>query len=84
MILLYSSISMVQVLKKTQRDTYRNFISDPNYFYTQRFIDPNDDSFGLQPQVKMLAYAGIETKSIGEFVPGPVAKKKKKKKTKKI
>ena len=34
--------------------------------------------FGLQPQVKMLAYAGIETKSIGEFVV-PVAKKKKKK-----
>ena len=65
------------MLKKTQRDTYRNFISDPNYFYTQRFIDPNDDPIWITTQVKMLAYAGIETKSIGEFV-APGCKKKKK------
>ena len=79
--LLYSSISMVPMLKKTQRDTYRNFISDPTIFTPAKIYRPNDDSFGLQPQVKMLAYAGIETKSIGEFV-AAVAKNHKRKKYK--
>ena len=43
--LLYSSISMVPMLKKTQRDTYRNFISDPTIFTCG--CNPNESSFGL-------------------------------------
>ena len=43
MILLYSSISMVHMLKKTQRDTYRNFISDPTIFTPAKIYRPNDD-----------------------------------------
>ena len=76
---LYSSISMVPLLKQTQRNTFRNFISDPTIFTPASIYRPNDDSFGLQPQIKMLAYAGIETKSIGEFV-AAVAKNHKRKK----
>ena len=75
---LYSSISMVPLLKQTQRNTFRNFISDPTIFTPASIYRPNDDSFGLQPQIKMLAYAGIETKSIGEFV-AAVAKNHKRK-----
>tara|TARA_B100000035_G_scaffold301674_1_gene298492 strand:+ start:1614 stop:4568 length:2955 start_codon:yes stop_codon:yes gene_type:complete len=78
---LYSSISMVPMLKKSQRNTYRNFISDPTIFTPASIYRPNDESFGLQPQVKMLAYAGIETKTIGEFV-AAVAKNHKRKKYK--
>ena len=65
---LYSSITMIPMLKQTQRNTFRNFIADPNIFTPSSIYRPNDLSFGLQPQIKMLAYAGIETKTIGEFV----------------
>lgn len=78
---LYSSISMVPMLKQTQRNSFRNFISDPTIFTPGSIYRPNDVSFGLQPQIKMLAYAGIETKSIAEFV-AAVAKNHKRKKYK--
>ena len=65
---LYSSVSMVPLLKQTQRNTFRNFISDPTIFTPGSIYRPNDETFGLQPQIKMLAYAGIETKAIAEFV----------------
>lgn len=78
---LYSSISMVPMLKQTQRNSFRNFISDPTIFTPASIYRPNDESFGLQPQIKMLAYAGIETKSMREFV-AAIAKNHKRKKYK--
>jgi len=69
---------MVPMLKQTQRNSFRNFISDPTIFTPGSIYRPNDLSFGLQPQIKMLAYAGIETKSISEFV-AAVAKNHKRK-----
>tara|TARA_B100001248_G_scaffold26492_1_gene17378 strand:+ start:32178 stop:35135 length:2958 start_codon:yes stop_codon:yes gene_type:complete len=71
--LLYSSISMVPLMKNTDRLSFRNFISDPNIFPPQAVYRPNDPAFGLQDQIKALAYAGIETKEVQEFV-GAVAK----------
>jgi len=65
---LYSSISMIPLLPKTQRNLYRNFISDPTIFTPESIFRPNDETFGIQPDMKMLAYAGIETKHIREFV----------------
>jgi len=76
---LYSNVSMVPLLKQAQRNTFRNFISDPTIFTPGSIYRPNDETFGLQPQIKMLAYAGIETKKIGEFV-AAVAKNHKRKK----
>ena len=70
---------MVPLLKQAQRNTFRNFISDPTIFTPGSIYRPNDETFGLQPQIKMLAYAGIETKKIGEFV-AAVAKNHKRKK----
>ena len=66
--LLYSNISMVPLLKNKDRLDFRNFISDPNIFPPQSIYRPNDASFGLQDQIKALAYAGIETKDIRDFV----------------
>jgi hypothetical protein len=71
--LLYSSISMVPLMKNADRLSFRNFISDPNIFPPQSVYRPNDPAFGLQDQIKALAYAGIETKEVQEFV-GAVAK----------
>ena len=79
--LLYSSISMVPMLKSDQRTSFRNFIADPNIFTPASIYRPNDPTFGLQNQIKALAYAGIETKNIRDFV-GAVARNHKKKKYK--
>ena len=65
---LYSSVTMVPLLPQDQRNKYRNFISDPTIFNPASIYRPNDDTFGIQPEIKMLAYAGIETKHIREFV----------------
>ena len=65
---MYSNISMVPLLKNKDRLDFRNFISDPNIFPPQSIYRPNDASFGLQDQIKALAYAGIETKDIRDFV----------------
>ena len=66
--ILYSSITMIPLLPKDQRNTYRNFISDPTIFTPGSIYRPNDPTFGLQPEIKVLAYAGIETKNIREYV----------------
>ena len=63
-------VGMAGVLDSSR---FRNFISDPNIFPPQAVYRPNDPAFGLQDQIKALAYAGIETKTVGEFV-GAVAK----------
>ena len=55
-------------MKPAQRTLYNNFIGDPNIFTPASIYRPNDPSFGLQKQIKMLIYAGIETKSIREYV----------------
>lgn len=75
---LYSSITMIPLMPKDQRNTYRNFISDPTIFTPGSIYRPNDETFGLQPQIKVLAYAGIETKDIREYV-SAVAKNHKRK-----
>jgi hypothetical protein len=78
---LYSSVSMVPMLKKTERNTFRNFISDPTIFTPSSIYRPNDPTFGLQSQINILAYAGIETKNINEFM-SAIAKNHKRKKYK--
>ena len=77
--LLYSNISMVPMLKQTQRTSFRNFIADPNIFTPASIYRPNDPIFGLQSQIKALAYAGIETKDVRDYV-AAVARNHKRKK----
>ena len=50
---LYSSVSMVPMLKKTERNTFRNFISDPTIFTPSSIYRPNDPTFGLQSQINI-------------------------------
>ena len=66
--LLYSSITMIPLLKQVERNKFRNFISDPTIFTPASIYRPNDITFGLQDQIKVLAYAGIETKEIKDYV----------------
>lgn len=64
----YSSLFMKPFFKKDLRSKYLTFISDPDVFPPESIYRPNDTNFGLQKNLKMLAYAGIETKNVQEYV----------------
>ena len=66
--LTYSNLYVKPLFKETQRQIYKNFIGDSNIFTPNSIYRPNDAQFGLQKDVKMLVYAGIETKEIKEYV----------------
>jgi hypothetical protein len=79
--LLYSNLYLKPLLTSTQRSIYTQLVSDPNIFPPSLVYRPNDPEFGLQKDIRMLAYAGIETKTIDEYV-AAVAKNHKRKKFK--
>jgi hypothetical protein len=66
--LLYSNLYVRPFLKKIQKDAYTALISDPEIFDPDKIYRPNDALFGVQKQLKMLIYAGIETKTINHYV----------------
>ena len=47
---------------------FRSFITDSNIFSARSIYRPSDPSFGIQSDLKMLVFAGIETKSAAEVV----------------
>ena len=64
----YSNLVVKPFLKTNQRNYFKNFISDPDVFDITKIYRPNDLNFGIQKELKMLVYAGIETKSAGDFI----------------
>mgnify|MGYP001380810042 CR=1 FL=1 len=64
----FSNLFVKPFLKPTQRTAYNNFIGDPNVFTPASIYRPNDPEFGLQKDIKMLVYAGIETKEIRNYI----------------
>ena len=65
---LYSSLVVKPFLKQTQRESFKTFITDPNIFNISSIYRPTDKNFGIQKELKMLVYGGIETKSAAEVV----------------
>lgn len=65
---LYSNMVVKPFLKQTQRDLFREFITDSNIFSSGSIYRPSDPNFGIQNDLKMLVFAGIETKSAAEVV----------------
>jgi hypothetical protein len=65
---LYSNLTVRPFLKQTQRNLFRSFITDSNIFPASSIYRPSDTSFGIQSDLKMLVFAGIETKSAAEVV----------------
>lgn len=76
--LLYSNIYMQPLESKEKRDAYRRIVSNPDLFPPEHIYRPNDKNFGLQTQMRMLVYAGIETKNIAEYVAATAAYHKRK------
>jgi hypothetical protein len=66
--LLYSNLFFKPLLPPAQRDSYVQLTGNPDIFPPALIYRPNDPNFGIQGDIKMLAYAGIETKTIDEYV----------------
>jgi len=64
----YSNISTRPFLKLDQRDMFKDFINDPEVFTSSLIYRPTDPYFGIQKDLRMLVFAGIETKSAAEYV----------------
>jgi hypothetical protein len=64
----YSNIYLQPLLPQTQRTSFIDFVNDAEIFLPKYLYRPNDSNFGIQTKIKILAYAGIESKAIEEFV----------------
>lgn len=65
---LYSNLHVKPFLKSDQRNLFRSFITDSNVFDITAIYRPNDPNFGIQNDLKMLVYAGIETVNAARVV----------------
>jgi len=65
---LYSNITVRPFLKQSQRTIFKDFITDPDIFNITSIYRPNDPNFGIQKDLKMLVFAGIETQTSAKVV----------------
>jgi hypothetical protein len=65
---LFSNLIVKPFLKVEQRNIWKNFINNPDIFDNSLIYRPSDLNFGIQKDLKMLVFAGIETKSAAEVV----------------
>jgi hypothetical protein len=75
---LYSSIRVKPFLKNTvdawatddmsQRDRFKEFINNTSIFTPTSIYRTNDNNFGLQTDLSMVIYAGIETTAAAAYV----------------
>ena len=65
---LYSNLTVRPFLPLNQRAIFQTFVNDSLIFTPSSIYRPNDPEFGIQTTLKMIAYAGIETKDAGTYV----------------
>jgi hypothetical protein len=65
---VYSNMYFKVLQKKSKRDTWNDFISDNTIFLPEKIYRYGDPAFGVQDELKMLAYAGIESEMSETFV----------------
>ena len=65
---LYSNLVVRPFLKPNQRALFKSFITDSSIFDVRYVYRLNDPNFGIQNELKMLVYAGIETKDAAQVV----------------
>jgi hypothetical protein len=66
--LVFSNIKVRPFLKDQQRSDWRTFINNTSVFTPTSIYRPNDINFGIQTDLSMLVYAGIETKEAATYV----------------
>lgn len=65
---LYSNLTVRPFMPIAQRNLFKSFITNNIVFTAGSIYRPNDPEFGIQTQLKMLAYAGIETKEAAVYI----------------
>ena len=66
--LVYSNIRVKPFLKIDQRSQWSNFIDNTSIFTPANIYRPNDPNFGIQRDLSMLVFAGIETKEAATYI----------------
>jgi hypothetical protein len=75
----YTDIYMRPMLANEQRQYYKNFISNPEVFSPAKIYRPSDPTFGIQKNLDMLVYAGVEATTIDKFIAAAAKGHKRKK-----
>ena len=65
---LYSNIYTKPLPKQSKRELFYNFINDTTVFTPEKIYRLGDTNYGLQTELKMLIYAGIESKEMPTYV----------------
>lgn len=65
---LYSNIYTKPLPKKEKRDLFYSFINDTTIFTPDKVYRLGDPEYGIQTDLKMLIYAGIESKEIDRYI----------------
>lgn len=65
--LLYSNVFVKPFLKNSKRLELTDFFSNPDIFENNLIYRKSDPQFGVQTELKMLFYAGIETRDAPEY-----------------
>ena len=65
---LYSNIIAKTFMSHDKRVLFNDFINDSNIFTSNSIYRPNDINFGIQRDLRMTIYGGIETKTAAEYV----------------
>ena len=58
---VFANLFVKAFQKKSKRNTWYNFISDSAVFVPEKIYRYGDPAFGVQSEIKMLLYAGIES-----------------------
>lgn len=64
----YSDIITRPFLEKSQRTAWISFITDTSIFTPSSIYRPNDSNFGLQTNLAMVVYAGIESVTATNYI----------------
>lgn len=65
---LYSNIYTKPLPKQEKRDLFYSFINDTTVFTPSKIYRFGDPEYGVQTDLKMLIYPGIESKEMGQYV----------------
>jgi hypothetical protein len=66
--LVFSNIKTQPFLKSEQRVAWKEFINDTTVFTPTSIYRPNDPNFGLQTDLAMIIYAGLETTDAAKYI----------------
>jgi hypothetical protein len=66
--LVFSNIKVKPFLKLDQRDAWRDFINNPSIFTPSSIYRIEDTNFGVQTDLSLVIYAGIETTEAPAYI----------------